>query len=290
MLAASSDSLCANDQPRQAPHRQTQALQAFANAPDLRGVADTAALTRWRIGIGALAKVCDHAAYRQVGDGVGDERASVEDLAALQAAVLRSHDEFLPPVQDRRSLRVMDRLQRLHLSWLAIPWILVDAVRMFMVGHPRRMFAGHQQTVHLYRQLSGEEPYLARAEVWRIIEQLGMLDERVHRLGSDRPGAPRGADRAELEAAAAALIGYYLAGRRTEDQLLRGVQAAWAECEELHEQQLQRDLERGRRGRRRDLAEAEPRLQAATDRYLVAWRRWFDQQAHQGTSAGSSDR
>jgi hypothetical protein len=49
-------------------------------------------------------------------------------------------------------------------------------------------------------------------------------------------------------------------------------------------------LERGRRRRRRDLAETEPRTQAANDRYLVAWRRWFDQQAQQGTSAGSSDR
>jgi hypothetical protein len=222
---------------------------------------------------------------------VGDEWVSAEDLAALQDAVLRSHDELLRLVRDRGSLRVMDRLQRLHLSWLAIPWILVDAARMIMVGHPRRMFAGHQQAVRLYRQLSGEEPYLARAEVWQIVEQLGMLDERVRRPDGDRPGAaPRGADRAELEAAAAALIGYSLAGRRTDDQLLREVQAAWAECEELHEQQLQRGLERGRRRRRRDLAETEPRTQAANDRYLVAWRRWFDQQAQQGTSAGSSDR
>ncbi len=221
---------------------------------------------------------------------MGDEQYSAEELAALQAAVLRYHDEFLRPVWDRRSLRVMDRLHRLHLSWLAIPWILMDAARMIMFGHPRRMFAGQQQAVRLYRQLSGEEPYLARADVWQIVEQLGMLDERVQRPDGDRPGAPRGADRAELEAAAAALIGYYLAGRRSDDQLLREVQAAWAECEELHEQQLQRDLERKRRGRRRDLAEAERRLQAATDRYLVAWRHWFDRQAQQGTSAGSSDR
>jgi hypothetical protein len=244
------------------------------------------ALTGGGVGVGAVATVCDHAAYQLVGEGVHDERASAKDLAALQAAVLRSHDEFLRPVWDRRrSLGVLGRLQRLHLSWLAAPWMLVDAARMIMFGHPRRMFAGHQQTVRLYRQLSGEEPYLARAEVWRIIEQLGMLDERVHRLDSDRPGAPRGADRAELEAAATALIGYYLAGRRTDDQLLRGVQAAWAECEELHEQQLQRELERRRRERRRGLADAERRVQAATDRYLVAWRRWFDQRAQQGTSA-----
>jgi hypothetical protein len=66
------------------------------------------------------------------------------------------------------------------------------------------------------------DPYLARAEVWQIVEQLGMLDERVHRLDGDRPGAARGADRAELEAAAAALIGYSLAGRRSDDQLLLG--------------------------------------------------------------------
>jgi len=225
-----------------------------------------------------------------VGDGVGDEQSSAEKLAALQAAVLRSHDEFLRPVRDRRSLRAMDRLQRLHLSWLAVPWILVDAVRMALFGNGRRMWAAQEQAVRLYRQLSRKDPHLARAEVWRIGHQLGVLDEGVGGVEGGRPRVQGGVDRAELEAAAAALIGYYLAGRRTDDQLLGGVEVAWAECEELHEQQLQRDLERKRRGRRRDLAEAERRLQAATDRYLVAWRHWFDRQAQQGTSAGSSDR
>jgi hypothetical protein len=122
----------------------------------------------------------------------------------------------------------------------------------------------------VYRRLSGKDPQVAGAEVWRIVQQLTPLDERVRRLDGDRPGAPRGAGAGELAAAAAALVGYYLAGRRTDDELLRDVEAAWAKHEDLAEQR-QRAVERGARGRRR----AEPtidrrREQAVTDRYVVA--------------------
>jgi len=114
--------------------------------------------------------------------------------------------------------------------------------------------------------------------VWRIVHQLTPLDERVRRLGGDRPGAPRGADPEELAAAAAALVGYYLAGRRTDDELLGEVEAAWAEHEDLAEQQRQRAVERRPPGRRRAEPTGDHREQAATDRYLVAWRRWLDRQ------------
>jgi hypothetical protein len=86
---------------------------------------------------------------------------------------------------------------------------------------------------------------VAWAEVWRIGHQVAELDERVGDLDEQRPGAPHGTDPGELEAAAEALLGYYLAGRRTNDEPLAQVEAAWAEYEELTEQQLERAMEGG---------------------------------------------
>lgn len=176
-----------------------------------------------------------------------DERASAADLAALRAAVLALHEEFLVPLPSRRSRRVLRRMQRAHLSWLLAPWFVVQIIRMFR-AHLRGSVAGQARAERLYGQLSGKDPHVARAEVDRMLDQLGSLDERHRWVDEERPGAPGGADPAELEAAAGALLGYYLAGRRTDDQLLGEVQAAWAESEGLTHEQLQRGLERGVRG------------------------------------------
>jgi hypothetical protein len=237
----------------------------------------------------AFVKVCDHATTCFVGDDMHHHRASAEDLAALRDAVLRCHDDLLRLLH-RRSLQVMRRLRRLHLAWLVAPWTLIDLARtVLFFGQRSAVLASQQQAVGLYRRLSGKDPQVARAEVWRIVGQLTPLDERVRRLDGDRPGAPRGADSKELAAAAAALVGYHLAERRTDDELLREVEAAWAEHEDLAEQRRQRGVERGRRGRRSAAPTIERREQAATDRYLVAWRRWLDRQAQHGASVGSTD-
>jgi hypothetical protein len=45
-----------------------------------------------------------------------DDGASAEDLAALHAAVLRSHDQFVRMEPKLRRPRVDRRLKRLHLS------------------------------------------------------------------------------------------------------------------------------------------------------------------------------
>jgi hypothetical protein len=178
------------------------------------------------------------------GDGLHDDGASAEELAALRAAVLRSHDQFVRMAPKPRSLRVARRLNRLHLSWLLIPWYLVSAARFFLPVFRRGFPDGELRAARSYRRLSGRDPHVARAEVSRIVMQLGVLDERLRELDEQRPGAPRGADPGELEAAAGALLGYSLAGRRTDDELLAQVEAAWAEYEELTEQQLERAMER----------------------------------------------
>jgi hypothetical protein len=114
---------------------------------------------------------------------VHDDGASAEELAALQAAVLRSHDQFVRMEPTPRSLRVARRLKRLHLSWLAVPWALVDIARLFMPAFRGRGFpADEEQAVRLYRRLSGKDPHVARAEIWRIGIQLGELDERLRSL------------------------------------------------------------------------------------------------------------
>lgn len=219
-----------------------------------------------------------------------DDRASAEEVAALRAAVLRDHDQLVRMGPTPRGLRLARRLQRLHLSWLLIPWYLVVAARFFLPGSWRGFAADQEQAVRLYRRLSGKDPHLARAEVWRIGQQLGALDERLCDLDEERPGAPRGADPGELEAAAAVLLGYYLAGRRTDDELLGEVEAAWAEYEELTEQQLERDMDRKRVGRRRAGPMVDERVQAAADRYRAAWRRWFDRRVERGSATGPGAR
>lgn len=221
---------------------------------------------------------------------MGNENASAEQLAELRAALLRWHEQFLDPVSPR-TLRVVDRLDRLHLIWLAFPMFLAKSGRLFW--HLRRgggLVAAEERAVRLYRQLSGTDPHVARAEVTRIGFQLSVLDARVRAPDADPPGAPRPADPAELEAAAAALIGYYLAGRHSDDALLGEIEAAWVEHEELLE--WQRPGARRHRGRRRR-AEALAygrALEAATDRYLAAWRRWLDRPTRPRGPAGAVDR
>lgn len=213
---------------------------------------------------------------------------SAEELAALRDAVLGCLDDLLRPLH-RRSLRAIRRLRRRHLSWLVAPWILIDLARTVLFGHRPAVFASHKRAVGLYRRLSGMDPQVARAEIWRIVHQLTPLDERVRHLDGDRPGAPSGADREEVAAAAAALVGYYLAERWTDDELLREVEAAWAEHEDLAEQWRQRAVGWGTPGRRHAEPAIDRREQVMTDRYLVAWRRWFDWQAQQETPVGLTD-
>ena len=57
------------------------------------------------------------------------------------------------------------------------------------------------------------------------------------------------AERAELEAAAGALLTYHLGGQRTDDALLAQIQAAWVEYEALRQEQQECVLLQVGRGR-----------------------------------------
>jgi hypothetical protein len=165
--------------------------------------------------------------------------------------------------------------------------VLVDLVRALAFGRQPAYFVAHDRAVRLYRQLSGKDPNVAEAEVQRMTSQLGSLDQRLLALEEARPGRPPGADRAELAAAAGALAGWYLRGRRSDDDLLRQVEAAWSAVEEVEAQQW--DAAPGgllSRRRWRWLERSDEREEAAVDRYVAAWRCWLDRQAQQGALAG----
>jgi hypothetical protein len=90
------------------------------------------------------------------------------------------------------------------------------------------------------------------------------------------PGRRGAADRAELKAAAGALLAYYLRGRQTDDVLLGEIQAAWVEYETIKQEQQERLLLQAGRGRQAVRAEfsRQERVglgrqqRAAMDRYL----------------------
>jgi hypothetical protein len=68
------------------------------------------------------------------------------------------------------------------------------------------------------------------------------------------------------------------------------VEAAWAEYEELTQQQFELAMDGGLFGRGRAGPMVDERVQAAADRHRAAWRRWLDRQAEHGAAAGPGAR
>jgi hypothetical protein len=233
---------------------------------------------------------------------VGQEELPAADMAALLQAVLGFYEDsvrlsVVPPsgrVPPRVLRRPARRLQWLKLLLLLLPVLLIGLVRMIVSGRAREVMARQQRAVSLYRQLSGKDPRVAEAEVRRITDQVRAIDERVRPQG-DRSGPAGAADRAELEAAAGALLAYHLGGRQTNDALLGEIQAAWVEVEALRQEQQERVLLQVGRGRqavraeftRQQRREFVRQQQAAMDRYLAGWRGWLDRQTERD---GSPDR
>jgi hypothetical protein len=203
------------------------------------------------------------------------QEPSAEQLAALRDAVLALHEELARPALEADS--GVGWVAR----WLWWPQMLVGIVRGAAFGWAPAGLVADEEAVRRYRRLRGADPHLARAEVWQMTDQLSCLDQRLLALEEARAGRPRGADAAELQAAAGALVGWYLAGRQGPDGLLGEVEAAWAAVEEARAEQHEA-MPAGLRGRDLEAwledADAGPE-QAALDRYLAAWRRWLDRQA-----------
>jgi hypothetical protein len=180
----------------------------------------------------------------------------------------------------------MRRLDRPRLSWLAILWLLLVRVPVLRLGGPPGATASEDWAVALYRQDSGKDPLTARVEVGRLVMQLGPLDAPVDSAAQRRGVSP--VSRAQLGDAADALITYYRADRRTDDEL-REVLVQWAKLEELPARARgtsSRELLRGGRAARAADAEYEARM----EQYVAAWRRWLKRQAEKGPPARSGGR
>jgi hypothetical protein len=112
--------------------------------------------------------------------------------------------------------------------------VVVGAVRSMRRGRP--VFGDVWPVARARRALAGKDPNVARAEVWRMTHQLRPLDSRIPVPGR----LPRQVTRAEFELAADALLRFYVAGRHTDDPLLRATQSAYAEVEAISEALLDR--------------------------------------------------
>jgi hypothetical protein len=202
-----------------------------------------------------------------------------DDLVALREALLV--DDLDPPdgALVRAGEWVGDRLGRLRLTWLALPLLLALAIPDIVgtMRGSRKFLANDVRSTGLYSQLSGKDLDVSRAELWRIRVQLGLIKHGLPQH-QEAPGrSPPRASRAELEAAADALLRYFLGGRQTKDALLAETQAAYAAYEQLMERSVESGAER-RRSRRR-VRKEEQRSAGASERYIEAWRRWFEQEA-----------
>ena len=211
--------------------------------------------------------------------GMDDRAPAEERLAALHAALLTFYDDNTSviarhrPEPTRRKRLMSQILQRLRLQWLAVlVALVVRAVRSRHQGRP--VFGDVQPVARAYRQLAGKDPDVARAEVWRMVHQLMPLDSRIPRTGE----LPRPVTRAEFELAAGALLRFYVAGRHTDDPLLRATQDAFAEVEGISEAMVERmGARKGATSAQR--REDRERYEAATRRYVEAWLHWLDHQS-----------
>jgi hypothetical protein len=106
-----------------------------------------------------------------------------EDMAAVREAVLGFYEESIRPLVAQRRGRGPRRLLRnrrlLWLNVLLLPVLLIDLVRVAVAHRGPGLMVRLQRAVGLYRQLSGTDPAVARAELWRIHGQLAAIDERV---------------------------------------------------------------------------------------------------------------
>jgi hypothetical protein len=215
---------------------------------------------------------------------VGQDELPPADMAALRQAVLDFYEaSFGRLVAQQRRGRPP---RRLHPLWLVVllPWLLlVGLVRMAVTRREPQVAVRQQQAVSLYRQLSGKDPVVARAELGRIYQQLMAIDQRV-KPSSARLATAAATHRAELAAAAGALLAYHLGGRQTDDALLGEIQAAWVEYEALREQRMDQRLGRVGRGQPPLPKEISDQERAAMDRYVAGWRAWFDRHVQQDAS------
>jgi hypothetical protein len=220
---------------------------------------------------------------------MGEGPRPAQERTALWEALLRDVNEGGQPLATRRTIRLMAWLRQRHLAWLLLPWLVMVGARVLLPGQ-RAAQASEDHIVDLYCQASGVDRQAARDEVWRLGGQLAPLVDRPEFVGLAQTAEPPGAKRAELEAAADALLAHSLAGRRTDDELLGAVLELWAEHEGSLVHGDERLVHQGITGRRAQTRAMLSEVEAWRKRYRLAWRRWFDQQAEHGSATSPGQR
>ena len=214
---------------------------------------------------------------------MGQSELPPADMDALRQAVLGFYEEsFGRLVAQQRRGRPLRRLHPLMLLVL-LPWLLlVRLVRLAVTRREPQVEVLQQRAVSLYRQLSGKDPTVAQAELGRIYQQMMAIDQRV-KPSSAQSATADATHRAELAAAAGALLAYHLGGRQTDDVLLDEIQAAWVEYEILGEQRRDQRFGLVARGQPPSAKEISDQERAAMDRFVAGWRAWFDRHAPHGS-------
>lgn len=203
-----------------------------------------------------------------------------DDATAIRDALLDTYEKTVAtlPVS---AVRTAIRLDRFKLGWLTTVWVFFGMARSVIGG--MRSAASYEQAVQRFAEASGKSHDGSQVDVDRIIGQLTLIDERAPHWHRPELAALKPATRTELLATADALVQYFLDDRQSDDVLLTEMQAAYAPCEQSFQQDVDPSAPRPRRRaartseRMHDVAEAH-------QRYVQAWRRWFDHR-QQGASA-----
>jgi len=144
----------------------------------------------------------------------------------------------------------------------------------------------YELAVQRFAEASGKPPDTSEAEVDRIMDQLRLIDQRAPYWHVPELAAATPANRTELQLTADVLLQHSLNDRQTTDSLLVEMQDAYGPCEQLLQQREEQPVDRHRRRASTSRDPSVRQLAQAHQRYLQAWRRWFDHVHPSGDSVG----
>jgi hypothetical protein len=201
-------------------------------------------------------------------------------LLAIRQALLRIHDEDAAiPIMSPMTMRVIARLYRFRVGWLATPWAIVEGVRWASHGWDRKDVKAVSIS---YQHVSGKDQSSSFEDVLYIWGQLDLIESALDAAGDAASNAGTGgpslaSTRAEFEAAVDALLLYCLHDRRADDRLLTEAQAAFAD----YRRPLDEATEPGRPLKVLKVFAARPDDELRR-RCVQLWRLWLEHQRAEG--------
>lgn len=187
------------------------------------------------------------------------------------------YNEMRRPV-NTASLRAATRLARYRVSWLVFPWLFAETVWRF--SHAMRDMAAYdgklRAAARLYQDLTGKNRASADDDLSEVAWHLAEIDGRfIPDWGLDDPPF---ADEEQLRVAAGALLAFFAADKKTDDEPLSVIQAAYDRLDSIREAFDDADRPTSRRLRRLRRQQLRDQEEDALVEYIRAWVAWF--QAH----------